>query len=306
MALRWEVDSSVRTANKARALKILAVAMLAWLPSAGAQVESTLSVKDAEMKAPKPYWARGKSMRFAAADLEIGWAYVRPRLSIGFGRPFYRHLSLEGEPLVSPSGAGVYFGARVAVPIAQLKAGARYYAPFERSLLTQRSSYGRLDVEQRDGPTAERVNLEAAFKGEIPLPGGAPFWLISVHHFGGLQPGFDVYDESLKVVVRPPWLWRARSGYAFRFGKSEALRFGFAQEVLVNPGRSGYVLRAGILGGVKLGDNLDAQLTFLPAFYSPDSLGLAGADFRHLGIRWRFATDARQRRLKPTSSRVAR
>ena len=248
-----------------------------------------------DRSSPQPYWSRGEPGPFAAGTLELGWAYARPRLAVGYGRPFYRHLSIEGQPLISPSGAGVYFGAKGAVPFLEMRTGVRYFAPFDRSLLTPRNSYQRVEIEEKDGPTAAHVALEAEMAGAVPLPSGGPFWVLSVYHIPGLQEGFNLYEESLKMVIKPPWVWRARIGYGVHFGKDDAISLGIAEEVIVNPGRREHVLRAGIVGSVQISDNVDVQTTFLPVISSPDHIGLAGADFGHLGIRWRFATQASKR-----------
>jgi hypothetical protein len=250
---------------------------------------------------PRAYWGRGAPGPFAAGTLELGWAYARPRIAVGWGRPYYRHLSLEGQPLISPNGAGAYLGVKGAVPWLELRTGTRYFAPFQRSLLDERTSHDRLSIEKPDGQTAAHVVLEAEMAGAAPVPGGGPFWVLSVYHVPGIEEGFHMYEESLKVVIQPPWVWRARFGYSVRFGKDDAINVGVAEEVIVNPGRHEYVLRAGVLCGVQVSQNVDVQATFLPVISSPDSLGLAGADFGHLGIRWRFATEASKRRQRSSA-----
>lgn len=236
------------------------------------------------------YWARGRPGGFAAAVLELGFPYARPRLSIGYGRPFYSHVSAEVEPLVSAKGVGGYFGAKGAIPFLELRSGVRYFAPFGRSLLTPRTSYSRLDVEQNDGPTASHVALESELAGGVPVAAGGPFWLVTVNYHPNVDDGYYVFEESLGMVIEPPWIWRARVGYALRFGRDDAISVGVAEEVLVNPGRREHVLRAGVIAGVQINDNLDAQITLLPAISSPDAIGIEGADFSHFGLRWRFAT----------------
>jgi hypothetical protein len=54
--------------------------------------------------------------------------------------------------------------------------------------------------------------------------------------------------------------------------------------------RSATAVRAGIIGRLTLYDDLEARVSIVPVITSPDSLGLSGADFAQLGIRWRWAT----------------
>ncbi len=240
--------------------------------------------------ATSPYWSRFDSQPFLAATLELGWVYARPQFQAGVGKPFYRWIGLDGQPLISGSGAGLYGGVRAQVPLLDLRAGARYFSPFDHKMLAESERHVRDELEQLDGPDANAVTLEAELRGAVSLPGGGPFWMVTGHYVTGVDSNHDLYEETLKLVIRPPWVWRARVGYAFHFGRERAFRVGFAEEVLQSPGRDGYVLRAGLVSVVKLGDTVDLQATFLPVIHSPDAIGLAGADFGQLGVRWRWAT----------------
>ncbi|GMV14537.1 MAG: hypothetical protein HS104_17905 [Polyangiaceae bacterium] len=242
------------------------------------------------------YWERGLSRPFASASLELGFAYARPEVSVGFGRPFYRAMSLDAKPLVTSEGAGFYGGVRGTVPFLELRAGVRKFEAFDHKLLGERDHHERAELELPRGPEAEPLSLESELSGAVSIPGGGPFWLLGVYHVTHVDPGFHLYEESLKVIVDPPWLWRLRVGYAWRFGRNEAIRIGVAEEILQSPGRPSYVIRAGVVGSVAIEENVDVQLTLLPVLHSPDSLGLAGADFGHLGVRWRWATASSKRR----------
>ena len=236
------------------------------------------------------YWSRFDSQPFLAATLELGWAYVHPKFNAGVGKPFYRWIGVDAQPLVSGSGAGLYGGAHAQVPLLDLRAGARYFSPFDRKMLSQSPRHTRDELEGLDGPDANALTLEGELRGAVSLPGGGPFWMLTGHYVSGVDEDHDLYEESLKVVIRPPWVWRARVGYAFFFGRDDAIRLGIAEEVLQSPGRDGYVLRAGITSTMKLADTVDLQATLMPVIHSPDAIGLAGADFGQLGVRWRWAT----------------
>ena len=108
-----------------------------------------------------------------------------------------------------------------------------------------------------------------------------------------------VYEENLRVVMKPPYVWRARLGYLAGFGRDGSIRVGAAADLIGIPGRDEYVVRAGILGSVLINANLEAQASFIPVIVSPDRLGLAGGDFGQLGIRYHWATGS-----TPDPSRV--
>ena len=56
------------------------------------------------------------------------------------------------------------------------------------------------------------------------------------------------------------------------------------------PGRDEFVVRAGVVASVAIDAHLEAQASLVPVIVSPDTLGLAGADFGQLGVRFRWAT----------------
>lgn len=275
------------------------VATLATLATATAGAQSYLPPPHESGIGQPPattYWARGAPEPFVSATLEAGWTYIRPEVSVGFGRPFYRAMTLDVKPLASPAGAGFYAGVRGQVPFLSLRAGVRQFEPFDHRLLPAKDSHARADLDLRNGPEAEPLSLEGELSGEVDVAHGGPFWLLGAYHVTRVDDGYHLYEESLKVIVAPPWLWRLRVGYAWRFGPGDAIRLGFAEEILESPGRPSYVIRAGVVASVAIEDNVDVQLSLLPVIHSPDAIGLAGADFGHLGMRWRWATGGSQRR----------
>ncbi len=242
--------------------------------------------------AERSYWALAGPRFFFAASLEIGFAYARPKLSAGRGRPHWEWVGIEAVPLATPEGVGAYAGLRGQVPNLDLRAGLRHFAPFSRSLIAIEDDYERADIERSDGPSGNYTALETELAAHLPAPSGNVFALFTGYYIPDRPPGHHLYEESLRVVIAPPFVWRARLGYAFHAGPDDELRIGPAAEVLGLPGRDAHVYRAGIVAVAPLSATLDVQLSFLPVISSPDSIGLAGADFTQFGVRWRWATGA--------------
>jgi hypothetical protein len=149
--------------------------------------------------------------------------------------------------------------------------------------------FSRLDSEDRSQPTSKYVTLEAEATLRFRLGWGD---LIAV--FTGsavtLTPGgYDVFEETIRVIVKPPFVWRGRLGYTFVLGPLDTVAVGPVLEIVGIPGRDTYVLRGGVVARVWLTDDIEAVATFVPVITSPDSIGLDGADFAQLGIRWRWA-----------------
>ena len=65
-----------------------------------------------------------------------------------------------------------------------------------------------------------------------------------------------------------------------------------AAEVIGVPGRDAVVVRGGLVALVRINAELDVLAQLLPVIASPDDIGLHGAEFNQLGVRWRWATGA--------------
>jgi len=241
------------------------------------------------------YWERGRKRVFVAATLELGVPYLRLQLATGKGRPHYSWLGLEGNTGVSTGSFGQFLGLRGTLPWATLRGGVRYQAAFQRSVLPIQESYTRTDLDTPIGDPWQYFVLEGEATATAHLPVGDLTGVVSGHYLT-LVPERDTYifEESLKVVAAPPWLWRARGSYSYSFGRDNGGRLGAAGEVIGIPGRDDLVVRAGMFASVAIDNHLEVVATLMPVWYSPDSLGLLGADFGQLGIRLRYATDENQ------------
>ncbi len=236
------------------------------------------------------YWELGRPRFFFGTTLEAGYAYVRPRFGLGYGLPYWRWFGLEAYPIVSLNSFGGYAGIGAAVPGLTFRAGGRYTFPFSRFYLQPRDSFTRFDTELREGDRATYLSLEAELSGTVPVPAGSLFAVATAYRVMMVPDGFYLYEESLRQVMKPPYIWRGRLGYLFAFGRDAAIRLGPVGDLIGLPGRSEFVVRAGVVASVAIDAHLDAQASLVPVIVSPDSLGLAAADFGQLGVRFRWAT----------------
>jgi hypothetical protein len=238
------------------------------------------------------YWEKGKKRLFVAATIELGLAYVRTQLASGWGRPHHSWVGLEGSTGVSSGALGEYLGLRGALPWGYLRSGVRYQAAFERSILPIKDQYTRDDLETPIGDPWQYFIFESEASATGRLGPGQLSGLLGGYYFT-LVPERDaaIFEETLKVVATQPWLWRARGSYALSFGRNDDGRFGLAGEVVGMPNRDAFVVRAGAFASVAVSKHLEVVGMLLPVLYSPDRLGLQGAEFGQLGIRLRYATD---------------
>lgn len=240
------------------------------------------------------YWARGAARPFVSAMIDVGLLYFRPRLAAGVGRPHHSWIGLEANPLISGEAVGGWAGLRGALPFADLRLGARYQYAFRRSFLLPQPTYSRDEILNREGPHSSYVSLEAELSGYLPAGPGLVLFELAGTAVQGVEEGHYVYEETIRVVLNPPFVWRVRAGYALRLPPLQRLSVGAVLEVVGVPGRDQMaILRGGLVVRLRLFDQLEARGTFVPVLYSKDALGADGADTFLVGIRYRWATGLR-------------
>ena len=242
----------------------------------------------------RPYWkGSGPTRPFLAANMDLGVFYVRPHLQVGYGKPHYEWFGAEIYQSLAISGGRTYAGVRGAWSILDVRAGARYEFPTDHYYLLPRDRYEREDLEDPRFGRSNYIAGEADINLSIPIPRGSIIGVLTGYALLGIPDDRFVYENALKVVAEPPWLWRARLGYLYHFGWQGTMRLGAAVEVIHLVDRVGAVVRAGPLFSVALTHHLEASAAIMIVAYSPDSLGLVGADLGQIGLRYRWATGDR-------------
>jgi hypothetical protein len=238
------------------------------------------------------YWELGRTRPFLAATVDAGLIYLRPRFMAGYGRPHWSWIGVEAAPSLGMGGLGYYSGLAVALPWFSVRGGSRYFYPFGRRLLEPQEEYERSEIGLLEGPAGDYLAYELEVAGTLPLGPGSLFGVATGMYVGLVPPDKYVYEDSLKVVVAPPYVWRTRVGYLLALGMNGAIRVGVAGETIGLPGRDALVIRGGLMASVLISSELEAQASILPVLMSPDSLGLAGSDFGQLGVRYRWGSDS--------------
>jgi len=243
----------------------------------------------------QPYWTgNGPTRGFLSTTFDVGAMYARPTMAVGYGKPHYRWFGLEAGSGFSLTGSRLYGGVRGVWTGIDFRIGARYEAPVEQNFLPPQRQYVREDLETEIPPQSRYVALESELTTSWPMPGGSMFGVLSGYYITAVPEPYFVFEHSLKTVVAPPWVWRARLGYMVHLGWLESMRFGAAAEVMHVPLRDDtVVVRAGPVLNVALTHHLDAVGAIMLIAASPDSLGVVGADIGQLGVRYRWATGDR-------------
>jgi hypothetical protein len=287
---------SVTRRSPARAALVLASLIVGLPASVSAQDKG-----DTTETAPPPdelvdwmmrrSWATGPARLFVAATLDIGYLYLRPRASFGYGKPFTSFFAIDVNPIISQSAYGAYGGLRLTLPFVTWRGGVRYSASFTRAYLDPKVGYDRLDFDVATNPKARVVTWETELEGGVPLGPGEITALASLSYVTNVPDDKFVFEETLRVIVDPPWVWRARGGYLVRFGSRNQHSVGLVVDAIGVPGRDKVTLRFGPVIRVVLSRRVEVRGSFVGTVSSPDELGLDGADFTELGLRYRWATE---------------
>jgi hypothetical protein len=235
-------------------------------------------------------WSQQPARWFVSSEIDTGFLYVRPRVSAGYGRPHALWIGIDTNPIFSGEGVAGYAGLRFDLPFVNLRLGGRYWYTFRRSFLVPESSYSVEDIELRFGPRSRFLTWEGELTTTVPLGIGSLLFEGALSFVTGVPDGFYVYEETLRVVVDPPWVWRTRFGYTVAIDPDRTIVLGPVIELVGIPRRYEVVYRAGALARVFLSPSLEARGTFVPAVITPDPLGARGGDAFLLGIRYRWAT----------------
>jgi hypothetical protein len=254
---------------------------------------ATPTSREAWIQCPRchpEYWTSEPARPFISLRLDAGYLYLKPRFSFGFGQPFALWGGVDAVPLVTPDAAGGYSGLHLQIDWFELRAGARFVHAFRHQFLTPKDSYSLVDLAQDTGHPSDYLGLEAEVAAAIPAGPGSVLVLGTASSIQLVPSGYYVYDETLRVVVGPPPVYRARVGYAVPFMPEDNARLGIVGEVLEIPERKAQVYRAGVVATFDIDDSLQAVAAVVVPFVGPDSLGFLGADYTELGIRYRWAT----------------
>jgi hypothetical protein len=287
------------------AVLALGASAVAQEPAAARQVASArdLGASPAELPAeskdtttpgaaatPPPYWSEGDARPFVSANIEASLLAARASIATGYGRPHYRWLGLEVRSRVSNKGGTEYAGLHVVTPAISVRAGGRYAFGLSQEFLLPDDSYTRQELDDETEGQQHYFGVDAELAATAQLLGAKLTATLTGMMITGVPSDRYVFEDELMVVVEPPWVWRGRLAALVPVDAQQRLEVGAAGEVLGVPERQMYVGRAGPVLGVAITRHLDARATVLLVVASRDRIGLDGADFAQLGLRYRWAS----------------
>lgn len=237
-------------------------------------------------------WGTLPARPFLATTFDFGFVYVRPRLSLGYGRPFTQWVGVDVNAVGKTGGLGAYGGLRVEIPHLDWRVGPRFFSSFEHTYLDRKPSYQRIDLERDGGTLARTLTWETELDLSFKIGPGALLLRGSASYVTGVPDEHDVYEETLHIIVNPPFVWRARVAYVFLFGARNQHSLGPAVDFLDVPKRDdSRTIRVGPILRMQLSRRVDVRGSFIATVVSPDRIGLSGGDFTELGLRYRWASE---------------
>lgn len=273
-------------------LFLLLLFMSSWGGAARAQGYATLPEKPGPNPLGSPpgtRWSQGKKRFFFASRVDLGFFFLRPRLSLGYGKPHYSWVGFDVTPIVSTSATGGYMGGRFESDYFEVRSGMLYQYSFNRSYLPAESSYDRRDIDVLDGPRAQYWLWDSELELYLPL---GPVRLRSVTHpvfAGGFPDDHYLYIDTLWLVAGPGLTFRERLGLEF-FWPGTNIGITPAAELIWLDARDEFIVRAGVQLRWLLCDEFEVRTTVMPVIQSPDNLGRASGDVLEFALRWRWAT----------------
>jgi hypothetical protein len=275
----------------ARALMVLAILFacrsgwaqgLATMPGEGFQ--SPLG------SPPGARWSTGRDRWFVAGRLDAGFLFLRPRVSVGYGRPHFDWIGLDVVPTVAFSAAGGYAGIRMEGRFLQIRTGLLYQYSFNRSFLPEAPSYDLVDLDVIDGPRASYFLWDSEFDLYFPLEPLRVRYQVQPVMADGIPEDHYLYFDNLRVISGRGLTLRQRAGIEF-FWPGTTIGIAPEVEVVWLDARKTFVVRVGGTCRWLLSDEFEVRTAFLPVIVSPDQLGRASSDVLEFALRWRWTTN---------------
>lgn len=237
-------------------------------------------------------WDAVRPRWFVSARADLGFLFLRPRASIGYGLPHEHWAGVDVAPILSSTEIGIYSGVRYRHPRFEIRTGGLFSHAFTRSHLEPAASYDERDIETLTDEHAEYFASDSELIFNVPL-------FISFFEsetqtilLANIPDQRFVFVDTLGVVVAPPFALRQRFVLNIPLRWIPGLFVGPAVEAVIAPDRSDpWVLRAGGVVRFEMAQDLHIRTEILPTIKSPDHLGRAGAPWLTFTVQFRWATN---------------
>lgn len=283
----WAISLALATSLLVAAGATNARAQTFDLP--GAATNPTAPPRDGvDLKAP--YWQQGRVRPFIAAVFDLGGFFARSELQAGYGRPHNEWIGGFVNSRLTLGGVTMATGILGQVPNLDARITGRSFRSTDQHFLRRKDLYYGSDPTIQTEPTVAYQTLEADLAVTVKALGGTVGLELRGLALFNVAEGYDVFEDTLRAVVRPPFAWQTRFTYLAWPGWQENLAVGFVAELIGAPNRDNLVFRTGPVVTVSLTDHLQAIGAAAFAIIYHDELGLSGSDLGQIALRYRWAS----------------
>ncbi len=274
--------------SKPRALAFLLPVCLLVAATARAEERPTSGKALPPAKPRYSPWQSSRATPFVSLASDAGFIYARPRLTVGYGAPFWNFVGVEAAVLTTNSFGQPSIGWRASLPFLDAILSAREVFPYNRRFMAPKDSHSSGDLRLDTGgrrSVYHAVDLEVALTAPV-LHGG--LFLQAHPLFVDAPRDLHLYEEEVRAIMVPPFALATRGGYVYGVG-SGSMKFGGMVEYVVLPGRPKNVTRLGPIALVTFSKYLDGFAAFSFVVSSPDSLDIQDGTYAFVGVLHRWA-----------------
>lgn len=237
-------------------------------------------------------WSPGPARWFMSAQADVGFMFLRPTASFGYGRPHDHWAGIDVFPIFSSGQAGLYSGIRYRHPRFEFRTGALYSYSLNHSYLEQKEHYDAHDLEILNGNHAEYIASDSEIIITIPIRKFYFALETQAIFLTGVPQSHFVFVDTLGAVVAPPASFRQLLAAGYAVPGVPGLFVAPAAESVWAPGREQpWVIRAGAIVVFSMYQDLELRTDILPTVWSPDDLGREGSSWLEVNLRFRWATN---------------
>lgn len=289
-----EVKAAARPRERARsrrtslrqALQLAVVGVVGLAPHVATAAAPRGTDTEATQYSP---WQSKQHTPFASVATDFGFIYGRPRVTLGYGAPFWNFVGVDAYWMSTNSFSAPYVGWRASLPFLDAMFGVRRNLPYNRRILEVRDHHDQQELSLEDGGERSAYTaVDFELNAVAPVLHGGLF--LTVHPvYVDLPSDLHVYEEVLRAVIKPPFAVGIRGGYVYGVGADQALQLGALGEYVVLPGRPKGVTRLGPLAHATFSKHLEGFAAFSFVVDSPDTLGVVHGTYAFFGLLHRWA-----------------
>jgi hypothetical protein len=229
---------------------------------------AALSPLPARPDAPGDPWEQGEPRPFLSGAVRLGTS-EHAAVAAGYGKPFHTWGGVQAEGWLGTDFAAAAVGLRVDLRAVDLAASLRTTRTFS---ILPLPDVARHDSLPRGGGFTYRT-LDLGGSGGVPVLGGVALWQVQAVRFLDPPAGAQIYEQTLRLVCKPPWCATAQAGWLLSL-RQGALLAGPAVEWAFRTGRGDAtpLIRVGPLLSWRLWPHIQLQGGFRYPVSDPDRL----------------------------------